>query len=576
MTDTLTRKKRQHLQAELQKSGVLPPWAPDLDPHQLDLTALLACATALKKEAKTLLAVMGWPVIQLGFYDWEQPAQHEGKPFQYVIQKSAVLDDSTTDDWDDPKLMKLTATTDAVDMENDLIDLSALKKIKQASIGQTLFLNHKYKVPQNVGGLVEKSRLVRKQIYHPLLDKTGTFNCVELAVRPVPKEHNERGWQACQMVMHGSARVGASITALATKVDQSRPPINRVLDVISIETSLVGLPGNVTAWGMPNQVKKSMIVVPAMPAETPQESTSASPAALEGAPTVITPETVAAAPLITKTAADARPIPQGAIPMSDSVATATPAVAPTNPTVTTTVAEPVAAPLQELMMLQKGYFAEAYANRTANIYFLTSLLADAIDRIEWRAMSQWTEKPLTTDEALIELATALQEFSEKVTEKLTPKWKKEDTTLTKSAESALADPNLRLEANEFLSPLPVVQGVLEKAGKRNSNSDAGLIQSIHDTCTKLEAKCTVQKTAETVLSQLTQPAASTEVETLQKQWSDEKQGLTQSLSKALSLTEDALGEVDTLRQQITRLEAENKLAVELLEEYELQPLAVGT
>ena len=239
----------------------IPRWSNDLDVSQLDLPELFAQAMLLGKSLGKALEKAGWPIVKLLPRDWSKPIEHLGKQYSYLVKSAVALDDEEGSEPEQGSdLLWLTASTDAVDIEGDVIALPALKKIKAASVGQTLFLGHRYRVPKDVAGLVEKSRLVRKEIFHPLLNKSLTFNCVMLGVRPIPKAHNKGGWRACQMALKGTARVGASVTVLSTSQDESKKPIIIHNDCISLETSLVGLPANMTAWAHATK-KKAMVSV---------------------------------------------------------------------------------------------------------------------------------------------------------------------------------------------------------------------------------------------------------------------------------------------------------------------------
>jgi hypothetical protein len=260
--------------------------------------------------------------------------------------------------------------------------------------------------------------------------------------------------------------------------------------------------------------------------------------------------------------------------MSDQTAT-------TSESVNTTVAvtpspAPAAQPLNDLLTLQKGYFADVYENRTSSIYFLTSLLADALERIDWRTTSSWTEHPLTTEEALAELSVACDEFAAKVKEKLTPKWTKDDGTISKSATAALADPALRLEQHPFLSPLPLATAILKKAGKRNSASDAVLIQSVHDTSVELDAKCVMQKSVTLAPNAAASPVEANALETLQKSFAAEKLGFQQALTKALANASQMADQIEQLQREAVSWKAASQTSRAALEAYAQQPLEADT
>jgi hypothetical protein len=284
-----------------------------------------------------------------------------------------------------------------------------------------------------------------------------------------------------------------------------------------------------------------------------------------------------AAPQINNRAADLRPETQELPNMAD-------ANTPTAEVMTQTLTEPsTKSSASELLI--RGYFTDAYENRTSSVWFLTDLLAGALDSILWRTNSHYANNRLTGEEAVTEMGVALDEFRTKVLEKLTPKLNGEDDPVSKNADAAmasLADPVARIELNDYLSPVPLAKALLLKAGKRNSASDATLIQQMHDTCVELEAKCAMQKSTEAALSNGASVNQGSEVETLQKAHAAEKDNLQaentklqKALQTALVVADQAMTELETERRETKRWEARSLAAMAVLEEFELQPLLPG-
>lgn len=546
----------------------IPRWNPDFDLSQLDLSGWMAQATAMQRSLGRLLSEAGWPIVKLLPRNWSLPMEQNGQPFKYVVKNASLLEGESDEGQPDLGLLWLTASSDAVDLEGDVIGLPLLKKIKAASVGQTVFLGHRYRVPKDVAGIVEQARLVRKEIFHPLLNKSATFNCVELGVRPIPKRQNKGGYRACQMALEGTARIGASVTVLSTAQDTSKKPMTIHTDGISLETSLVGLPANMTCWAQPNPSptkNKSFVAVPALPVQTAASGLGVGESDNSSAPGAPLSKGTASQLPMEQVMADATQAPENtaapAIPETPAAPATETAVTPT----------PVAGFLTKYLQLAKGYFATEYARRTSNMYFLTSVLADAVDEIRWRCCSPYTSNPMTGEEGVTELRTALMEFTDKVMEALTPQLTGTDATVSKSAEAALADPSARIDLNEFLTPVPLVKALLSKAGKRNSASDATLIQGIHDTCVELEAKCAAQKSAETALVNGATVAAE-QAETLQKAHAVELATTKQTLAAAVELAKQLEAELAAARNETARWKAASLVAREALEAYELQPL----
>jgi outer membrane biosynthesis protein TonB len=134
-----------------------------------------------------------------------------------------------------------TASSTAVDLEADRFTANALKQMKEGFVGKLIFLNHSYKVPQDVFGLVQSAELVKREGRLDLDMVIGVEMNNPLAV------------QTYQYVVNGT-RMGVSVGVIVTEAEKSEEEdeygktIFDISGVIPLEASVVGIPANQTAW----------------------------------------------------------------------------------------------------------------------------------------------------------------------------------------------------------------------------------------------------------------------------------------------------------------------------------------
>ena len=137
--------------------------------------------------------------------------------------------------------VKATASSNAIDLEADRFTATALKQMKEGFTGKLIFLNHKYSVPDDVFGVVEKSELVKRDGRLDLDMDIG----VEM--------NNPRAVQTYQYIVNGT-RLGVSVGVIVTDAEKSEDEdaygtaIFDIKGVIPLEASVVGIPANQTAW----------------------------------------------------------------------------------------------------------------------------------------------------------------------------------------------------------------------------------------------------------------------------------------------------------------------------------------
>ena len=137
--------------------------------------------------------------------------------------------------------VKATASSDSIDLEADRFTASALRQMKEGFAGKLIFLNHQYKVPDDVFGVVQKAELVKRDGRLDLDMDIG----VEM--------NNPRAVQTYQYIVNGT-RLGVSVGVIVTDAEKSEDedaygtPIFDIKGVIPLEASVVGIPANQTAW----------------------------------------------------------------------------------------------------------------------------------------------------------------------------------------------------------------------------------------------------------------------------------------------------------------------------------------
>lgn len=154
---------------------------------------------------------------------------------------------------DDGKLrIEGIASSNVRDSHGDQITRKALEKMAGAAKGLTIFLNHKYDVPEDVFGTVERVKLERSGQIDPLTKE----EIYDLRMGIVVQKANPRAVQAFEQMEAGPDKVptklGLSIGAMVpdggAKFDKSTGGRYIVDDLDLVETSLVSIPANPRSW----------------------------------------------------------------------------------------------------------------------------------------------------------------------------------------------------------------------------------------------------------------------------------------------------------------------------------------
>lgn len=134
------------------------------------------------------------------------------------------------------------ASSSIKDRQGDKINLTALSEMERsANENMTIFLNHEYKVPEDVAGSVERA-VMRASATDPDIH--------DLAFDIVINESNERAVKAWEAI-DGGTKLGLSIGARIPDGGAKRDRATGTYQIDHLdllETSLVGVPANPRSW----------------------------------------------------------------------------------------------------------------------------------------------------------------------------------------------------------------------------------------------------------------------------------------------------------------------------------------
>lgn len=149
---------------------------------------------------------------------------------------------STLEDGSPKYTMTCTASSDEVDLGVDRFTLSALRQMAETFPGMTVFVNHKYSVPEDVFGVVTGARVVQRDGHNDL--------DLDIAV----DTSNDRAMKVWQQSSNG-VRLGISVGVLVNRATTSTEEVNgrkvkvlNIEDVTTLEVSVVGIPANRRSW----------------------------------------------------------------------------------------------------------------------------------------------------------------------------------------------------------------------------------------------------------------------------------------------------------------------------------------
>lgn len=141
------------------------------------------------------------------------------------------------------KMLHGVASSTTKDLHGDTILQSALEDMERTAVGMTIFLNHSYRVPQDVAGTVTKAIIRQKGV-----DQNGDPNW-QLEFDIEVEDDNEDAVKTWRYIKKGR-KLGLSIGAMIPEGGAKRQKDGSYIieHVTLLETSLVGIPANPKSW----------------------------------------------------------------------------------------------------------------------------------------------------------------------------------------------------------------------------------------------------------------------------------------------------------------------------------------
>lgn len=155
-----------------------------------------------------------------------------------VILKSVSVKDGSGDER--PTVL-VTASSSEIDLATDRFSTSALKQMEKQFAGMTIFLNHSYRVPEDVFGKTVKSQLVTR----------GSYTDLDLEIEV--ETNNARAVDTYNMIKNGTT-LGVSVGVLVMDADFVKDAstddveVLEITSVYTLEASVVGIPANRRSW----------------------------------------------------------------------------------------------------------------------------------------------------------------------------------------------------------------------------------------------------------------------------------------------------------------------------------------
>jgi phage head maturation protease len=167
------------------------------------------------------------------------PATDRFEIFSMETELVKAYEDPTTK----KKMFRGVASSTTKDLHGDTILLSALEDMEKSAVGLTMFLNHSYDVPGDVGGTITKAITKQKGV-----DEKGDPN-YQLEIEGEVEEDNDEALKTWRFVQKGR-KIGLSIGAMIPKDGAKRQKDGSYLieHLILLEVSFVGIPANPKSW----------------------------------------------------------------------------------------------------------------------------------------------------------------------------------------------------------------------------------------------------------------------------------------------------------------------------------------
>lgn len=142
---------------------------------------------------------------------------------------------------DERPTVVVTASSTEIDLATDRFSMSALKQMEAQFPAMTIFLNHQYKIPEDVFGKVSSAVLVQRDGHTDL----------DLSIEV--ETSNQRAVDTYNMVKNGTT-LGVSVGVLVLDADFVKDDSTKGVEVLEItsiytlEASVVGIPANRRSW----------------------------------------------------------------------------------------------------------------------------------------------------------------------------------------------------------------------------------------------------------------------------------------------------------------------------------------
>lgn len=151
----------------------------------------------------------------------------------------------TARDAEGRRVFRGVASSTTRDLHGDVMELTAIEDMQRAANNNlTLFLNHSYNVPEDVGGSITKAEIMARDV-----DQDGRPN-YDLDIEGVINEANPRALQTFSALESGT-KLGISIGAMIPEggaVLDRKTGAYSIKHVELLEASFVGIPANPRSW----------------------------------------------------------------------------------------------------------------------------------------------------------------------------------------------------------------------------------------------------------------------------------------------------------------------------------------
>lgn len=377
--------------------------------------------------------------------------------FKFVAEMKAMTSS------DGAKRVHLTASSNATDLTGDVMSEKALRRMQETAIGKTMFLNHDTTVPESVFGAIEDTQLVSRSVTVQTVGEDKAFSqmpliCLEYDV--IVEESNPRAVKTWEIINGGRTQLGASVTIAV--IDKTRLKDGRTIleDVYHLETSVVGVPCNQTAW-LDRVKTKSFALAAKKAARRPDpivvEIEEGHPIDAKSLAAIITDDELegAAREFIVKENAT----------MANNTNTQTALVVPD------------AKAIAKFKTMMKDLFSDKLEEYLENPFFYVDRLIDAICELCWWNYGYPVDQRMAAANEMLDAfkISMLGVFEANFTEQMAH----EELEVNETVRVYSMRDKMQKAVDAFYKSLTERVNYLAKAGARNSKSDKATIEKIH-------------------------------------------------------------------------------------------------